>query len=576
MYAYSCIEIIEQTKLHHYNSDKAYFLLDTHDVKSGFAYLRLIKGIVDENILMCRHVEGQLYLSSVLFRHQHAGGLFSVIHGPCISDDKEEYDLAFCLHSKSWINIASEWLTRSNKSWPTQELKQRIKDHGVLFVPIGAGRHLNNDLIWRISFSVGEKYLIHTFTHTQLLCYALMKILLKDVISKTQGCEDLLCSYFIKTILFWLSEELPRSAWISENLIPCFMRCFKRLIYCVEYSICPHYFIPQNNLFENKIFGHDRTKLLGSLNALMKYEWRSIFFSSQMSMLVSHFNYREISLFESNFEKIMKSIVMDLLNTRDSNVYVQTVYLAVSSQSRKLRSILSYNITQITSYIADTINLSRSYGNKYQYKQFKQCLSYLLQSITHDAVSGWLMVASLFYKKKKYNSALTVLSYALGKCTREKVFKVAYVSAERRKLLRSITFRNLGIFRAFRILYLNSILFNEKSSLIPDELQIDVDVRGNLLPSVAYAHFLSFLCHYHLNNTKHYQESLGSLQLTIEEEYFIPGVGFKSLSYNCLGVALLIVGDDESARQMFTRSIKLFPEPFFNPSYKRLSMMDAI
>lgn len=31
------------------------------------------------------------------------------------------------------------------------------------------------------------------------------------------------------------------------------MRCFNRLIYYVEYSICPHFFVPDNSLFENKI-----------------------------------------------------------------------------------------------------------------------------------------------------------------------------------------------------------------------------------------------------------------------------------------------------------------------------------
>lgn len=83
-----------------------------------------------------------------------------------------------------------------------------------------------------------------------------MKVLLKDVLSQSPGCSDLLCLYFIKTILFWICEEIPTSVWKPDNLIPCFIRCFKRLIYCVEQSMCPHYFIPEHNLFENKIIGH--------------------------------------------------------------------------------------------------------------------------------------------------------------------------------------------------------------------------------------------------------------------------------------------------------------------------------
>ncbi|XP_071142017.1 uncharacterized protein [Mytilus edulis] len=111
--------------------------------------------------------------------------------------------------------------------------------YGVLFVPIGCKNSQNENLQWRISFSVTEKLLIHSFSHTQLLCYALMKIILKDLIKPRHG--DLLCSYFIKTIMFWLSEETHSSQWKPENMIPCFLDCIRRLIYCVEYRTCLHF-----------------------------------------------------------------------------------------------------------------------------------------------------------------------------------------------------------------------------------------------------------------------------------------------------------------------------------------------
>jgi hypothetical protein len=38
---------------------------------------------------------------------------------------------------------------------------------------------------WRLSFSVQEKWLIISLNHTQLLCYAFLKVLLKEVINKT-------------------------------------------------------------------------------------------------------------------------------------------------------------------------------------------------------------------------------------------------------------------------------------------------------------------------------------------------------------------------------------------------------
>lgn len=41
------------------------------------------------------------------------------------------------------------------------------------------------------------------------------------------------------------------------------------------------------------------------------------------------------------------------------------------------------------------------------------------------------------------------------------------------------------------------------------------------VPPVVYAYLLSLLCHYHLNNVQECKTSLGNLQLTITEKYFL-------------------------------------------------------
>lgn len=83
--------------------------------------------------------------------------------------------------------------------WPSTQLVLKIVSSGVLFMPIGCTGSINEDIEWRISFSVADKLLIYSFNHTQLLCYGLMKLLLKDVIDKRQSLKGLLCSYFLKT-----------------------------------------------------------------------------------------------------------------------------------------------------------------------------------------------------------------------------------------------------------------------------------------------------------------------------------------------------------------------------------------
>ncbi|XP_063416272.1 uncharacterized protein LOC134697916 [Mytilus trossulus] len=250
-----------------FSRSKTNFSMMTEGTKPGFVMLQLIGS---PHPLFCKKCRMDNYLSNVLFKQTFLNELGPFVHGPCISDIHGLFDMAPSLHSKSWFKAASGWIVRSNSAWPNENTKQLIIDHGVLFVPIGAKGSPHEEFEWRISFSVAEKLLIYTFSHTQLLCYALMKILLKDVINTDSRCTNLLCSYYLKTIIFWISEEIQPSAWTPANLIPCFMRCFRRLIYCVQYQVCPHYFIPENNMFENKIEGLARTNLIHTLHVFNK------------------------------------------------------------------------------------------------------------------------------------------------------------------------------------------------------------------------------------------------------------------------------------------------------------------
>ncbi|XP_063409072.1 uncharacterized protein LOC134692546 [Mytilus trossulus] len=232
MFVTKFVEVIENVQPD-FDIRRPYLSMDTDDVKPCYTLLRLDYSRDSFRLFqLCEEHYGKRYFSSALCK----GNMLLLlkegnqIHGPCISDRNGVFDHAFSLHGKTWISSAVNWITRSGSSWPSHNVIQSIIKHGVLFVPIGVHGSPKEDLEWRVSFSVAEKLLINTFTHTQLMCYALLKIILKDVISNDSECKDLLCSYFLKTIMFWISEELPSSVWKPDNLITCFMRCFSRLV----------------------------------------------------------------------------------------------------------------------------------------------------------------------------------------------------------------------------------------------------------------------------------------------------------------------------------------------------------
>ncbi|XP_063414863.1 uncharacterized protein LOC134696841 [Mytilus trossulus] len=553
-----------------------YLLMETDDVKAGFTQL-LVKQMGPEFLCQfCEELNGKHYFSSTLYKHEllRKANNECVLHGPCLSDKKGTSDYAMCIHRTTWIPQASQWITRSNNSWPSYKVKQSIIKHGVLFVPVGVKGSPKEDIEWRISFSVGEKLLINTFTHTKLICYALLKILLKDVIATESECEDLLCSYFLKTIIFWISEELPQSIWKPENLIPCFMRCLRRLIYSVDYSICLHYFIPENNMFENKIEGHARKILLDKLYKLHSYGWRCLFFSDQLSDFQVSMWMNPIephTLHTIEFAKIVNSKLLYLAFNvfyafEDyTYLYQRGIDQTVSCHQSALKYLNTYVLSVLCGQYAQYVQLNSSRNsNKHQYKQYKSCLCTLLHNIYHDSVSGWLMLASFFYKVKQYSNALHIIAYSISKCTPEKICRFMDMSGSHYRFSDLQLSKKTSIVQLWKIMLIDNLTFARNSGLIPIELQMEVEHKEYRISSIVYAYFLKILCHYHLNNVRQCQDCLQTLQIIIDESYCMESdIMFQSESYKILGIALQLLGDSEhgeSAQQAFMQSVELDPD----------------
>ncbi|XP_052076102.1 uncharacterized protein LOC127714141 [Mytilus californianus] len=380
MFVQKCSEVYDVKPRFH--PSMYYLIMDTNNVKPGFTQLRLEyssrQTLLDNSV----QIADNNYLSSTLWKQQWLPvGEEYTIHGPCIFNKQEVFDIAGCLHCRSWVAPAINWIKRSNNTWPSCDAKQSVIKHGVLFVPIGVKDSSTEDLEWRISFSIARKLLIHTFIDTQLLCYALMKILLKDVIAKNPACKELLCSYFIKTIVFWISEEMPQSAWRPDTFIPCFMQCFSRLIYCVEYSVCLHYFIPENNMFENKIEGLARKILLKTLYELQRYGWRCISLSDQVSKFfkpMQYFNTEQNPLYTWHIHDVGKTPDSSLLHLAYSiflskfqilQRFNQGIQHTVSCNKSSIQYLYIHYMSLICSIRAQCTPLNSAYSNdKYRYR----------------------------------------------------------------------------------------------------------------------------------------------------------------------------------------------------------------
>ncbi|CAC5422807.1 unnamed protein product [Mytilus coruscus] len=229
------------------------------------------------------------------------------------------------------------------------------------------------------------------------------------------------------------------------------------------------------------------------------------------------------ALFRSSFRRgIQKAVTCDQSTIKYSYIYYMSMLNSLRAQSISLNGANS--------------------NNKYQYRQYKSCLSTLLQNIYHDAVSGWLMLASFFYKEKQYSKALRIIMYSIPKYSYEKMYNEMKMADSHQQILKWKSLQKKSIVHLWKFILIDDMIFEQNSVLIPDELQIEVNDQPLAIPSSAYAYFLWFLCHYHLNNVSICQDILKDLRFEIlNKKHLMANLLLIVLGHNLLGVAFQIL-----------------------------------
>ena len=192
--------------------------------------------------------------------------------------DKSEsgIDDVFSIHCDFWPKVASEWTQRArNFGWPAPRDISSIVAFGCHVVPVGHPHSETKLNEWRISFSVAERTLVWAFNHVQMQCYAVLKIILKEFIKvKCSPQNQFLCSYFIKTFLFWKYEASEPKFWREDNFRECIMYLLTEFSKCIREGVLSHYFIPTFNLLSVKITRAAQTELLQLFDIIIQSDIR--------------------------------------------------------------------------------------------------------------------------------------------------------------------------------------------------------------------------------------------------------------------------------------------------------------
>ncbi|XP_033731511.1 uncharacterized protein LOC117321150 [Pecten maximus] len=501
--------------------------MDNTDCMPGHTLLRLHKsGLLVNDVVMNSTTDfrGSKYLSSEKFRNNNVE-IGSYPHGPCSTKviNGREVDYASCFHCQSWPEQSDFRNRTKDCSWPSRQLVNKIVKNGCHVVAIGDKHSRLFAMQWRISFARAEKSLVWSFNHVQLKTYALLKIFLKECIESNPSTRELLCSYFMKTIVFHAIEHRP-SMWVNDNIVKCFWYCFSILLECVQTGYLPNYFVLANNLFHSNVTGDNRNRLLNVLERYYDRGWTCLFdcLRSTVPQRIGHDKRNKLPgdvLREAYHDEYIWSHFHMYCNLVDIDIadalkLVQRVFLNTPDDSLCDTAVL-YFIHVIRrsicrSYIADPTNGT---SNKSAYRQIRRNKQLLHLSSSTDVSSGPLSLATFYYNVGCYTKASELATRVVSACRKGGLLQ-SHGDRDDVGYEEQMCGKGYTVLQKAKSSFVHEYIIDKTSNkLYPPELFEVVDRNANdiSLPLLPYAIFLLVLSTFRLGDSDQSQTMLDDL-----------------------------------------------------------------
>ncbi|KAK3087444.1 hypothetical protein FSP39_005977 [Pinctada imbricata] len=218
-------------------------------------------------------------------------------HGPAFKQTYFglfEIDVIECFHCKTLPDVLCKWAHRERNHWPSIHTIQIALSQGchVVALPSKISADDLGELEWRFGYGKMEKVLMDSLSDVQKQCFILLKIILKEYIDPTFPDEDILSSFIMKMLIFWMAEETEGDIWTPSNLLHCLNLCMKRLNEWVQSENCPNYFIPEYNLFRTKKERMEKAELAKWFQKCVELEWRILLECKSTKRIVKQHFYR--------------------------------------------------------------------------------------------------------------------------------------------------------------------------------------------------------------------------------------------------------------------------------------------
>ncbi|XP_061192411.1 uncharacterized protein LOC133200647 [Saccostrea echinata] len=575
--------IWELSQSQYYNTRRQKLILcDCSESPPGFTLLYLPStNMHTEMRTVCFRMYNRHYISSSKYRQMSCRlrPYISTPHGPCASGNwgSLEWDNAFCFVSDFWPPSASSWIDRCH-SWPKPHIVDDIVENGCHFVAIGhkLGRHEDHE--WRISFSLAEQKLVYAMNHCQFLIYGLLKLFLKGIINNGLGDDDkLLCSYHMKTAVFWVIQQNTILHWCPQNLLEGFWVCFKLILKWVYEGICPNFFIPDNNMFLSKIHCNKQHQLFITLYGLYEKGIAFLLHSPFMrSYIVNVLHYPRLSICTDEHTLISEA-------SFDENLYIETqshyVFIELNIQryiwclhtieqiigSPLLTQYQVLRLQRLTAFLLQEIAFilhmeNYTHENKLRYRAEKMSFHMLKLAVKFGCISDMMYIAMYYYKTLRYIEALSILEkikvklaqpYLMYRLNADKDMYTEAVGGQSwsKKMKQAV---------AMDILLDNKIHFI--SELIPEQQSsLQNGCFISIVPLFILLHMLEILCCRHVD-TMRAQTVLDDLQTLVhyDEGQLLDPI-LRDIIWQILGICQQVTGNLQAALYSYQQSLSQEP-----------------
>ncbi|XP_062576806.1 uncharacterized protein LOC134238704 [Saccostrea cucullata] len=580
---YRVISDISQSQRYNIHR-KRLILCDCSESPPGFALLYLLSPSIlcsEINEAFVR-MNNRYYISSSLHKAFmcSAESQRSTLHGPCVSrfHGMLGYDLAHCFASDIWPPSASSWIDRSH-SWPPPHIVDDIVKSGCHFVAIGHKLGKHETIEWRTSFSMAEQKLVYAMNHCQFLTYGLLKLFLNRIINIGLGeDEKLLCSYHMKTAVFWVIQQNMIPQWTPHTLLYSSWVCFKLVLKWVYEGVCPNFFIPSNNMFLSDIYGEVQNRLFLRLYELYRMGIRSMLDTlSIMSCKeciaflrdpsFSRFAYENVEFSKADFDvklfiEIERTDCLPVLNEErcirylQCNIIEQTITNPLTQYQIIVLQTLTHSVLQNLAFMLH--RNTHTQENKLMYRADKITCHILKFAAKFGCISDMLYVVLYYYKTLRYMEALSIIDVIKVKLAQPYVMHNS-MNGDEEMYMKAVGGQSLSTKMkkavAWDIKLNNTIPYIRE--LIPEQRSGQQNGLPYLIiPPFVMLYMVEIFCAKHVDIDRA-QMALNDLQILVhyDQGQFIP-LHISNISWHILGMCQQTTGNLRDALDSYKQSLR--------------------